>query len=227
MYRVYSRPSALIFEKELFYQKWFKVTPVKVGQANKSPFLKKIAPKNAPMHAISSISPRMIKTRGIFRTQSTTLTTHLRYLMNYFPKKISSQMFEWVLNTPLETFLLLFCCSFLINISSRSYHIFRAVYIQLFHSLPRETFTWNVIKTSILSKPLRFFWIIISESLNRTELPFIKKETFTGVNIQTCIEIFTLMFVKSQVLYYGQVSQHPKKEIFNFLKSFHCVLDLP
>ena len=42
----------------------------------------------------------LVKTRGIFRTHSLTV--------NYFPKKSPSQMFDWVLNTPLNTIAILF-----------------------------------------------------------------------------------------------------------------------
>ena len=60
----------------------------------------------------------MIKTRCVFITQSTTLTMYLGYPVNYFLKKASSKMFEWVLNTPLKTFRFI---TVLINNSSRSY----------------------------------------------------------------------------------------------------------
>ena len=46
-------------------------------------------------------------------------------------------MFEWVLNAPFKTSIILFHYSFLINISSRSYFTFRAVCIYLFSCVTR------------------------------------------------------------------------------------------
>ena len=46
-------------------------------------------------------------------------------------------MFEWVLNAPFKTSIILFHYSFLINISSRSYFTFRAVCIYLFRCVTR------------------------------------------------------------------------------------------
>ena len=63
----------------------------------------------------------MINTRGVFRTQSTTLATYLRYPVNYFFKKALSYTFGWVLSTLFKTCLLPLHYSFLINVSSRNY----------------------------------------------------------------------------------------------------------
>ena len=89
--------------------------------------------------------PLMIKTRDLFRTQ-TTFTTCLRYPVNYFLKTVSSYMFECVLNTPLKTFLLPFHYSFLIEtFLVEDTFVFRAVCLQLLCLLPRKTFTWHAI----------------------------------------------------------------------------------
>ena len=64
-------------------------------------------------------------------------------------------MFEWVLSTPLKTFgfITVFSETLLVEVT----FAFRAVCLQLLHLLPRKTFIWDVIKTSILFKPLKFF----------------------------------------------------------------------
>ena len=74
----------------------------------------------------------MIKTKGVFRTKSTTLTTYLRYPVNFFLRKTSSQMFEWVLNTPLKTFLLLqFSHKYFIKIAFRKKDTVTGINIQI------------------------------------------------------------------------------------------------
>ena len=63
----------------------------------------------------------IIKTRGIFRTHSTTLTTYLRYPVNYFLKKFIVDVRVGSKCTSKNLSFLPFHCSFLTNISVRSY----------------------------------------------------------------------------------------------------------
>ena len=72
-------------------------------------------------------------------------------------------MFEWVLNTPLKTFVILFHSSFLINISSRSYLcISNSMYKPITFIAKKK----GIIETSILFKPFKFLIIIIFNDNN-------------------------------------------------------------
>ena len=82
-----------------------------------------------------------------------------------------------------ENNLLPFHYSFLMNISSRSYlRISSSMYIAIIF-IAKKNLHRDVIKTSILSKPFKFFWIIISMIKLDCSIPFQKKETLTGVKI--------------------------------------------
>ena len=76
-----------------------------------------------------------------------------------------------------------FDLSFLINNYSRSYLcISSSMYILIIFIAKKNLHMgWDVIKTSILSKPFKFFWIIISITKPDCWIPFQKKETFTGI----------------------------------------------
>ena len=98
-------------------------------------------------------------------------------------------MFKWVLNTPLKIFLFPFHYRFLINISSRSYLcISSGMYIVIIFVTKKNLYMGCNHTTPILSKPFKFFWIIIS-IINEFAvikldcwISFPKWDAFTGIN---------------------------------------------
>ena len=88
-------------------------------------------------------------------------------------------MFEWVLNTPLKTFILVFHCSFLINIYKVN---FALCYLAKFFA-KKNLYMGHVIKICVLSKSFKIFRIIISIIKLDCSIPFQKKDAFTGINI--------------------------------------------
>ena len=115
------------------------------------------------------------------RSQSRTLTTYLRYSVNYYLKKAPSPIFEWVLNTPLKPFPLPLHYSFL-DISRSYLCISSSMYIAI-------TFIFIATKKNshgMQSKPSFFLnpsivWVIISIIKLDCWILFHKKDGFRGI----------------------------------------------
>ena len=125
----------------------------------------------------------------LFKPEVYLESSRLRYLHIYvapltvFLKKIYLRDSNMDSNMPMKTFRLPFHCTFVKNISSRSYLcILSSIYIAIKFNA-KKRFSWNVIKTSILYKTFKFFWIIISMINLGCWIPFQKKDAFTGINI--------------------------------------------